>query len=148
MCFLSLLSLSPISNPITFLLSLIYSFRLVGESWLPLISLVWVGPKLIILDKGYASLGMVSRTLELTPTSSKRLLGSAIPHGTLELLRHFCPSHGYLLTILHVGGIHVSSFMNSEPIMTLGLCLTIFMVLFRPGPKINGLVAICHTNPI
>ena len=103
---------------------------------------------MIILDKGYASLGMMSRTLELTPASSKRLLSNAIPYGTLELLRHFCPSHGYLLTILHVGGIHVPSFMNNEPVMTLGLGLTIFMVLFRLGPKINGLVAVCHTNSI
>ena len=102
------LSLSPVSNPITTLLSLIYSLRLVGESWLPLILLMWVGPKLIILDKEYASLGMVSRTLELVP-ASKRLLDSMISSGTLKLSRHFYPSHGYLPTILHVGGIHVPS---------------------------------------
>ena len=35
--------------------------------------------------------------------------------------------------------------MNSEPVMTLGLCLTIFMVLFWPRPKINGPVAVCLT---
>ena len=51
---------------------------------------------MIIPDKEYASLGMVSRMLELVP-ASKILLDSAIPHGTPELPRHFCPSHGYLL---------------------------------------------------
>ena len=29
--------------------------------------------------------------------------------------------------------------------MTLDLGLTIFMVLFQLGPKINGLVAVCNT---
>ena len=104
---------------------------------------MWVGPRLIILDKEYISLGMVSRTLELALASTKRFIGSAIPHGTPELPRPFCLSHGYLLTILHVGGIHMPSFMNSELVMTLGLGLTIFMVLFRPRP-----VAVCRANPI
>ena len=63
---------------------------------------------MIIPDKEYASLGMVSRMLELVP-ASKILLDNAIPHGTLELPRHFCPSHGYLPTILHGGGIHMPS---------------------------------------
>ena len=35
--------------------------------------------------------------------------------------------------------------MNSESAMTLGLGLTIFMVLFWPGPKINGPVAVFLT---
>ena len=63
---------------------------------------------MIIPNEEYASLGIVSRTLELA-LASKRLLDSMIPHGTLELPRHFCPSHVYLLTFLHVGGIHVPS---------------------------------------
>ena len=63
---------------------------------------------MIIPNEEYASLGIVSRTLELA-LASKRLLDSMIPHGTLELPRHFCPSHVYLLIFLHVGVIHVPS---------------------------------------
>ena len=73
---------------------------------------------------------------------------SMIPYGTLELLRHFYPSHGYLLTILHVGWHSRVELMNSEPVMTLGLGLTIFMVLCWPRSKINGLVTVCCTITI
>ena len=73
---------------------------------------------------------------------------SMIPHGTLELLRHFYPSHGYLLTILHVGWHSRVKLMNSEPVMTLGLGLTIFMVLFWPRLKINGPVTVCRSITI
>ena len=73
---------------------------------------------------------------------------SMIPYGTLELLRHFYPSHGYLPTILHVGWHSRAELMNSELVMTLGLGLTIFMVLCWPRSKINGPVTVCCTITI
>ena len=52
------------------------------ESWLPLVPLVWVGPKLIIPDKEYASLEMGLRTLELV-LASKNCLAAWLPRALL-----------------------------------------------------------------
>ena len=47
---------------------------------------MWVGPDLIILDKEYASLEIMSMALELIP-ASKRLLGSDVSQGITEFLK-------------------------------------------------------------
>ena len=110
-----------------------------------LVSLVWVGPDLIILDKEYASLEIVVMVLELV-LASKRLLGSDIPQGNTELPRSRAAPSNYspwpirtwsawaCLTCNQWNG-HTIRFGLKK---VLGVCL-------GQGPRPNGLEVVCHT---
>ena len=65
-----------------------------------LVSLMWVGPDLIILDKEYASLVIVVMALELV-LASKRLLGSNIPQGNTKLPRSWVAPGQYSPRPIH-----------------------------------------------
>ena len=65
-----------------------------------MLSLVWVGPDLIIPDKEYASLETMVMALELV-LASRRLLGSDIPQGNNELPRSWAALGKYSPRPIH-----------------------------------------------
>ena len=100
---------------------------------------------MVIPDKEYASLEMVSKALKLV-LASKRLLGSAIPLGHYLDIEASLPIMGVSTDHSTCEWHSHAKLVISEPVMALGLGLIIFMGLSGLRPKTNGHVAICHTT--
>ena len=113
-----------------------------------MVSLVWVGPDLIIPDKEYVSLETMVMALELVP-AFKRLLGNDIPQDNTELPRLRAapskrsprPSHTWsawaCLTYDQWNGHTIRFGLKKVLRVCLGQC-----------PRPNGLEAICCTLEI
>ena len=100
---------------------------------------------MVIPDKEYAVLEMVSRALKLV-LASKRLLSSAIPLGHYLAAEASLPIVGVSTDHSTCGWHSHAKLVTSEPVMALGLGLIIFMGLSGLRPKTNGHVAVCHTT--
>ena len=133
------------THPFSILPSLIYSLRWWGTHDYLLVSLVWLGPNLIALDKEYASLETVAMALELVPVS-KRLLGNDIPQGNIELSRSRATFGKYNPQPIHTWSAWACLTCDqwNEHFIGLGL-KNVLGVCSGQGPRPSGPEAICHT---
>ena len=110
-----------------------------------LVSLVWVKPNLIILDKEYASLETVAMALELVPTS-KRLLDSGNPQGNSKLPRSRATPGKYSPRLIHTWSAWAFLTCDQWNGRTIGLGLkNILGVCPCQGPRPSGPEAVYRT---
>ena len=113
-----------------------------------LVSLVWVGLDLIILDKEYASLETVVMALELV-LAFKRLLGSDIPKGNTELPRSRVALSKYSSRPIHTWSALAYLTCDQWNKQTIGFGLKkVLGVCLGQGPRPNGPKVICRTMVI
>ena len=110
-----------------------------------LVSFVWVGPDLIILDKEYASLVVVVMVLELV-LASERLLGSDILQGNTKLPRSQAAPSQYSPQPIHTWSAWAYLTCDQWHGHNIGFGLKrILGVCLGLGPRPSGPKATCRT---